>query len=186
MIQILHQTLIVHSIVYFLHLKEKFSPPCKASLPLYILLIGILALHMYALELFPGYLSHESSAEGGGRGCLLWKHYSGVTSTLVQLIRLLQNIQCGVEGIPFQKASSHRANPLLDCCFSHLGAYYYAPSSSSRVDQLLGSNVLYKWVGTWHPTAYSSRSLGTPQFILYVQLHLKQTNKQTKKQKKKI
>ena len=47
-----------------------FDPlSCRASFPLYILLFSILALHLYAPKLFPGYLSHQGSAEGGRRDC---------------------------------------------------------------------------------------------------------------------
>ena len=49
-----------------------FDPlSCRASFPLYILLFSILALHLYAPKLFPGYLSHQGSAEGGRRDCQL-------------------------------------------------------------------------------------------------------------------
>jgi len=45
-------------------------PPHRQSLfPLYIPLLGILSLHLYAPKLFPGYLSYQDSVEGSRRGC---------------------------------------------------------------------------------------------------------------------
>ena len=46
-----------------------WSLPCRASSPLYTLLLGILALHLYAPKLFLGYLSYQGFVEGGRRGC---------------------------------------------------------------------------------------------------------------------
>ena len=53
-----------------------------------------------------GYLFHQNSVESGRRGYQLCSNYLGVISTLMQSIKLLQDIQCGGKKYILQETSS--------------------------------------------------------------------------------
>lgn len=60
-----------------------YSPfPCISSLHLYI-----------SGELY-GCLSYQDPLGGGRKSCELWSHCSGIISSLMQLVRLVQSIEC--------------------------------------------------------------------------------------------
>ena len=93
-------------------------PPSFGGFPsFYIPFPSIPALHLYVKGHFLGYLSYQDSAEGGRKGCQLWSYCSGVISTLMQLIRLVQGFECGGGKYILQETSSHHPCPHY-CPFS--------------------------------------------------------------------
>ena len=87
---------------------KKCSSPLFWGFPLfYSPFPSILALHLYVLGDLSGYLSHQGSSGGGRQSCQLWSCYLGVIFSLMQLVRLVQSIECGDERCLLQENSSH-------------------------------------------------------------------------------